>query len=187
MQTDLGSRLDVGEVGLEVQEQGQFGPLAQVSGGGAPTGQEASLDEEFARETGLVVGQGAGQGCCPGVKGRGVSFHDRILRANPTTATLQLLVPRTTKLEATQRGLPRTPPMSRLDELKREITDLHRRLSCRPTLIDLVEAGRKVVEMKALVPHGPWGPTLREMGLDVRCAQLYAFAYRRRRAPTGRG
>jgi len=97
MQTDLGSRLDVGEVGLEVQEQGQFGPLAQVSGGGAPTGQEASLDEEFARETGLVVGQGAGQGCCPGVKGRGVSFHDRILRANPTTATLQLFVPRTTK------------------------------------------------------------------------------------------
>jgi hypothetical protein len=32
--------------------------------------------------------------------------------------------------------------------------------------------------MKALVPHGRWGPTLREMGLDVRCAQLYAFAYR---------
>jgi hypothetical protein len=32
--------------------------------------------------------------------------------------------------------------------------------------------------MKALVPHGRWGPTLREMGLDVRCAQLYAFAFR---------
>jgi hypothetical protein len=68
--------------------------------------------------------------------------------------------------------------MSRLDELKREITELHRRLNFRPTLLDLVEAGRKLVEMKALVRHGRWGPTLREMGLDVRCAQLYAFAYR---------
>jgi hypothetical protein len=68
--------------------------------------------------------------------------------------------------------------MRRLDELKREITDLHRRLNFRPTLLDLVEAGRKLTEMKALVPHGRWGPTLREMGLDVRCAQLYAFAFR---------
>jgi len=96
MQTDLGSRLDVGEVGLEVQEQGQFGPWRRWAGAVRRLDRKASLDEEFARETGLVVGQGAGQGCCPGVKGRGVSFHDRILRANPTTATLQLLVPRTT-------------------------------------------------------------------------------------------
>src|SRR5262249_6990475 len=79
----------------------------------------------------------------------------------------------------TQRVLPRTPPMSsRLDELKREITDLHRKLNFRPTLLDLLEAGRKLVELKSLVPHGRWGPTLREMGLDVRCAQLYAYAHK---------
>jgi hypothetical protein len=68
--------------------------------------------------------------------------------------------------------------MSRLDQLKREITDLHRRLNFRPTLLDLVEAGRKLTEMKSLVPHGRWGPTLREMGVAVRCAQLYSFAFK---------
>jgi hypothetical protein len=68
MQADLGTRLDVGEVGLEVQQQGQVGPLAQVGGGSAPTGQEASLDEEVAGEAGLVQRQGAGQGCGPWVK-----------------------------------------------------------------------------------------------------------------------
>src|SRR5437764_7390181 len=101
MQADLVARLDVGEVGLEVQEQGQVGPLAQVGGGSAPAGQEASPDEECAGEAGLVARQGAGHGRCPWAKGRGGSFrHDRIVRANPITATLQLFVPRTTKPQA---------------------------------------------------------------------------------------
>src|SRR5262245_15039133 len=98
MQADLVARLDVGEVGLEVQEQGQAGPLAQVGGSRAPAGQEASPDEEFAGEAGLVARQGAGHGRCPWANGRGGSFrHARIVRANPITATLQLFVLRTTK------------------------------------------------------------------------------------------
>jgi len=65
MEPDLLSGGDVGEVGVAVQQQGQLGALAEVGWRTATAGQEVGLDEEIAREAGLVGRSRAGQESCP--------------------------------------------------------------------------------------------------------------------------
>lgn len=68
MQVEATSGLDVGEGGLVVQEQDQFGTLPQVRRGGPPRRQQPSPDDELGGEAGLVMRGGARQDICPGVK-----------------------------------------------------------------------------------------------------------------------
>jgi len=96
MKADLGS-LDVGEVGLEVQQQDQAGSLEQVRRCRAALRQQPNLDDELGWEARLVQRRGAGQGVFPWMAGREVAMdHVLTIETTSTRTTLQLFVPRTT-------------------------------------------------------------------------------------------
>jgi hypothetical protein len=54
MKADPRGGSDSGEVGLQVQQQSQVGPLTQVGWRSAAGQQEANLDDEIDGEAGLV-------------------------------------------------------------------------------------------------------------------------------------
>jgi hypothetical protein len=61
-----------------------------------------------------------------------------------------------------------------LEELATEIARLHGTIRLRPVLETAREAGRLLLEAKALLPHGEWLPWLRRhTGLSPRTAQVY--------------